>query len=204
MLSLLCGSLFSLLSPPTPHHPLWLCRHVHCVLVTKANFCHSLTPSCHQHATAREGMDVTRRQLISGTVMTSQVVMGGYIHGARKQNGEWLWKCNYSPPTCMEVVTVIYLSKFTVIVLVNWDLWLTLLDILCHERSFILSPSHWACHPLIHSLFVSWLLSEPAPALSSFQLQRQLFMHQAQGKDILFFSFYFCFFLLLLSVHRHA
>lgn len=197
-------SLFIIVPPPVLSHcfalyPLWLCCGPN-TYYSCTNICHSFTPSCHQRATAQEGMDVNRQQLISGTVMTSQVVIvewGGMERGnkteTRKSDCDRLWKCNYSLPTCMEVITVIYLCKFTVIVLVNWDLWLTLFDILCHERSLILSPSHWACHPLIHSLFVSCLLLEPAPALS-FQLQRQLFMHRSQGKNILFFLFFFFFF----------
>lgn len=71
-------------------------------------------------------MDVNRQQLISGTVMTSQVVIvewGGMERGnkteTRKSDYDRLWKCNYSLPTRMEVITVIYLCKFTVIVLVN-------------------------------------------------------------------------------------
>lgn len=55
---------------------------------------------------------------------------------------------------------------------------------LCHERSLILSPSHWACHSLIHSLFVSCLLLS---LLLLYHSVFQLFMHLAHWKRIYIF-----------------
>lgn len=203
-------SLFVIVPPPVPSRcfalsPLWLSdcsANTHTVFLLLGPISASPSPlPVTSMPLPERGWMLIGSSWLAGQLWRVKWWWGGaHMERGNKtetRKSDWLWKCNYSPPTCMEVITVIYLSKFTVIVLVNWDLWLTLFDILCHERSLILSPSHWACHPLIHSLFVSCLLLEPAPALSSFQLQRQLFMHRAQGENILFFSLFISLFIVV-------